>query len=103
MFLFRSKIARGFLIAGMFIPCLLNGFFYLKLLRTEQVPDWLLMALWPAVGFYFSAGYGGVAAAILGFVISVLANGVVYWLVGAFISLLHHLLSVRGAKGAVQS
>jgi hypothetical protein len=101
--LFRSKIALGFLIAGMFIPCLLNGFFYLKLLRTEQVPDWLFIALWPAFGFYLSAGYGGVGAAILGFAISVLANGVAYWLIGAFICFLRRLLSVRGTRSTVQN
>ena len=76
----------------MVVPCLLNALFYLKLLRVEQVPDSLLIALWPAVGFYMSAGYGDYAQAILGFVLSLLANGLVYWLVGALISFLHQAL-----------
>jgi hypothetical protein len=102
MSLFLSKISRIFLAAGLFVPCLLNSLFYLKLLPIERVPDWVFIALWPAFGFYLSAGYGGVAASIFGFIMSVLANGLAYLLVGAFVSFLHRVLSVRGARGAVQ-
>ena len=84
-----SKISWGFLLAGFFMPCILETLFYLGIVPVDRVPEWLLMALWPAVGFVMASdagGGGGLGKAILGFLMSVVANALVYLLVGSVVS-----------------
>lgn len=84
-----SKITWGFLAAGFVAPFLLQGLFYFKILPIERMPDWLFVVLWPAFGFYMASDTGGgpnFGRAILGFLMSVVANAFVYLLVGGLVS-----------------
>lgn len=76
--------------AGLAIPCVLDGLFYSKILPLDLLPVWLLMVLWPALGFYMSSN-----TPVVGFAVSALANGLIYLLAGIFFSHLHKLLSVK--------
>ena len=84
-----SKITWSFLAVGLLAPCLLQGVFYFKILPIERMPDWLFIALWPAFGFLMASDTGGgpdSGRELLGFFMSVVANGVVYLLVGGLVS-----------------
>jgi hypothetical protein len=76
--------------AGLAIPCALDGLFYSKILPLDLLPVWLLLVLWPAFGFYMASN-----APVVGFAVSALANGVIYLLAGVFFSHLHRLLFVK--------
>lgn len=93
-----SRVSRAFLATGLVLPCLLNGLLYLKVLPVDRTPLWLLLICWPAVGFYMSSN-----VPVWGFLLSVLANGVVYLLVGISVSCLHRFLSARSSNRAAQS
>jgi hypothetical protein len=89
MTLSLSKISWSFLAAGFFVPCLLQGLFYFKIVPIERMPDWLFIALWPAFGFYMASDTGSgvdTGRAIFGFLMSVVANALVYLLVGSVVS-----------------
>ena len=89
MTLSLSKISKGFLAVGLLIPFVLEGLFYAEVLPPEQIPEWVLFALWPAVGFVMASdtGHGaGLGRELFGFAMSVLANGLLYLLVGGLIS-----------------
>jgi hypothetical protein len=86
------KMIRVFLVAGVFVPCLLQTVFYLKILPIERMPEWLFVALWPAFGFYMASD-----TAILGFTLSVLANALVYGLVGTVVLFLYRRFFRRAA------
>ncbi len=89
MTLSLSKITWSFLTVGLLAPCLLQAVFYFKILPIERMPDWLFIALWPAFGFYMASDTGGgpdFGRAILGFLMSVVANGLVYLLLGGLVS-----------------
>jgi len=90
-----SKISWSFLVAGLFAPCLLQGLFYFKMLPIERMPDWLFIALWPAFGFYMASHTGNgpdTGSAIFGFLMSVVANGLLYLLVGGLVSFAYRSL-----------
>jgi len=91
MALSLSKISWGFLAAGFIVPSMLQGLIYTRLLPIERTPDWVLVALWPAFGFYMASD-----TAIFGFLMSVLANALVYLLVGCLISFIYSRLFLRG-------
>jgi hypothetical protein len=84
-----SRISRRFLLVGFFVPFILEALFYVEIVPADRLPEWLLIALWPAFGFVMASDTGGgpdSGRAILGFVMSVLANALVYLLVGALVS-----------------
>ena len=89
MTLSLSKVTWSFLAVGLLAPCLLQGLFYFRILPIERMPDWLFVALWPAFGFYMASDTGDgsdLGRAILGFLMSVVANALVYMLVGGLLS-----------------
>ena len=99
-----SKITWGFLAVGLSAPCLLQALFYFKILPIERMPDWLFVALWPAFGFYMASDTGGGAdlgRATLGFLMSVVANGVVYLLVGSLVSFSYRRLFLGRPRTSV--
>jgi len=94
-----SKISWGFLATGFFVPCVLQSLFYTRMLRVEGMPDWIFFALWPAFGFYMASDTGGGANSgreLFGFVMSVIANALLYLLVGGLISFVYRRLFLRG-------
>jgi hypothetical protein len=88
-----SKITWSFLTVGLVAPCALEALFFFKIARIEWIPDWLVIALWPGFGFYMGAdtGSGSDLAGLWGFSMSVVANGLVYLLVGSLVSLCHRV------------
>jgi hypothetical protein len=84
-----SKITRSFLTVGLVAPCVLQAFFYFGILRVERMPEWLFIVLWPGFGFYMASDGGSDLAGLLGFLMSVVANGLAYLLVGSLISLFY--------------
>jgi hypothetical protein len=104
MALSLSKISWGFLATGLFAPCFLYILFYAEVLALERIPEWIFFALWPAFGFYMSSDTGGGAdegSVLFGFVMSVLANGLLYLLVGCLISFIHRKLYLTGQQPRV--
>jgi hypothetical protein len=84
-----SKISWSFLGAGLFLPCLVQCLFYFKILPIERMPDWLFIAIWPAFGFYMASDTGNgpdIVRATFGFLMSVVANGLIYLALGALVS-----------------
>jgi hypothetical protein len=53
--------------------------------------EWLLFTLWPAFGFYMASdtGNGGDSGAALGFLMSVVANALLYGLLGVLVSFIY--------------
>jgi hypothetical protein len=73
------------------------------MLPIEGMPDWIFFALWPAFGFYVASDTGGANSgrALFGFVMSVLANALLYLLVGCLISFIYRRLFLRGQSTIV--
>ena len=93
-----SKISWSFLAVGFLAPCLLQSLFYLTVLPVEVVPEWLLLVLWPAFGFFMASDTNigpDLGRAILGFLISIVANALVYLVVGGLVSFLYRRLFFR--------
>jgi len=88
-----SKISKGFLLAGFFVPLAFEAVFYLEIMPLDRIPAWLLVALWPTFGFVMAPG-----SDILGFIMSAIANALVYLLVGGLVSFSHRRLSQPPAK-----
>jgi hypothetical protein len=91
----------GFLVAGFLVPFILEGLFYAGMDPIEWMPEWLFIALWPAFGFVMASDTGsGVdkGRALFGFVMSVLANDLLYLLAGCLISLIHRKLFSTGQQ-----
>jgi hypothetical protein len=65
-----------------------EALFYVEIVPADRIPEWLLVGLWPAVGFVMAPG-----SDILGFVMSALANALVYLLVGGLVSFSYRRLS----------
>jgi hypothetical protein len=102
MTLSLSKITRTFLTIGLAAPCALQTVFLLRIFQPEQIPEWLFLGLWPGFGFYMAADAGSSDfSGLLGFLMSVVANGIVYLLVGGLLSLCFRRLFQRRipAKG----
>jgi hypothetical protein len=100
-----SKITWSFLAVGLLAPCTLQGLFYFNILPIERMPDWLFVGLWPAFGFYMASDTGGgpdPGKATIGFLMSVVANAVVYGLVGGLVSFSYRRFLQRktGTDGA---
>jgi hypothetical protein len=99
-----SKISWGFLAAGFILPFLLQSLFYTEVLPLERIPEWIFFALWPGFGFYMSSDTGNVTdsgRAIFGFLMSVVANALLYLLVGCLISFIYRRLFLRGQRTVV--
>jgi hypothetical protein len=77
---------RCFLAVGFLVPCLLEPLWYLGM-PIEWMGEWLLFTLWPAFGFVMASdtGYGDSGEA-LGFLMSVVANALLYGLLGVLVS-----------------
>jgi len=91
-----SKISWGFLLAGFFVPFMFEALFYVEIVPADRIPEWLLVALWPTFGFVMAPG-----SDILGFVMSALANALVYLLVGGLVSFSYRrLFQPRTTTGA---
>lgn len=91
-----DKIVRCFLAVGFLVPCLLQLLYYLGM-PIDWMGEWLLFTLWPAFGFYMAAdtGNGGDSGAALGFLMSVVANALLYGLLGVLLSFIYRRLSQR--------
>ena len=88
-----SKISWGFLLAGFFVPFIFEAIFYVEIVPADRIPERLLVALWPTFGFVMASDTGfGSGSGILGFVMSVFANALVYLLVGGVVSLSYRRL-----------
>lgn len=85
-----DKIVRCFLAVGFLVPCLLKLLYYLGM-PIERMGEWLLFTLWPAFGFYMASdtGNGGDSGAALGFLMSVVANTLLYGLLGVLVSFIY--------------
>ena len=85
-----DKIVRCFLAVGFLVPCLLELLYYLGM-PTDWIGEWLLIALWPAFGFFMASdtGHGGDSGAALGFLMSVVANALLYGLLGMLVSFIY--------------
>ena len=86
------------------MPFILEGLFYAGMDPIEWMPEWLYIAIWPAFGFVMasdtrSGAYEG--RALFGFVMSVVANALVYLLVGCLISFIYRRLFVPGQRTVV--
>ena len=81
-----SKITRSFVAVGIVAPCLFQAFYFFGVFPIEKTPEWLLFALWPGFGFYMGADGGADLSGFFGFLMSMVANALVYFLVGALIS-----------------
>jgi hypothetical protein len=92
---FVSKIVWYFVGVGFFAPCILQILVYLKIVSIALVPEWLFFALWPAFGFYMASDTGNgadVGRIILGFLMAVVANSLVYLVVGCVVSFIYRRL-----------
>jgi hypothetical protein len=60
-------------------------------LTIERMGEWLLFTLWPAFGFVMASdtGYGGDSDAALGFLMSVVANTLLYGILGVLVSFIY--------------
>ena len=101
MALSLSRISWGFLAAGILVPCIFESLFYTGMtgmFPIEGMPDWLFIALWPAFGFVMASDTGNAtdSGAALGFLMSVVANALLYLLVGVLISFVHRRVILRG-------
>jgi hypothetical protein len=99
-----SKISWGFLATGFFVPFVLQSLFYTRMLPIEGMPEWIFFALWPAFGFYMASDTGGGANSgreLFGFAMSVVANALLYLLVGCLISFIYRRLLLRGQRTIV--
>ncbi|HEV8076259.1 MAG TPA: hypothetical protein VGP66_10440 [Candidatus Acidoferrum sp.] len=102
MALSLSKISWGFLVAGILVPCIFESLFYTGMtgmFPIEGMPEWLFIALWPAFGFVMASDTGNgtdSGRAALGFLMSVIANALLYLLVGGLISFIYRRLFLRG-------
>jgi len=65
------------------MPFMFEALFYVGM--VERIPEWLLVGLWPTFGFVMASDTAG-GSGILGFVMSVVANALVYLLVGWLVS-----------------
>jgi hypothetical protein len=85
-----DKIVRYFLAVGFLVPCLLELLYHLGM-PIDWIGEWLLFILWPAVGFVMASdtGYGGDSAAALGFLMSIVANTLLYGLLGVLVSFIY--------------
>ena len=83
------KIVQYFLLAGFLVPCLLNALLSIGNLREEGQWEWVVMVTWPAIGFYMSADGHDKISAVFAFLVSAIANSLVYGLVGYIISFFH--------------
>ena len=86
-----DKIVRCFLAVGFLVPCLLELLWYLGM-PIEWMGEWLLFTLWPVFGFVIASdtgsGYGDSGEA-LGFLMSVVANTLLYGLLGVLVSFIY--------------
>jgi hypothetical protein len=83
------KSSRVFWQPGFFVPCMLQALIYLKIIPIDRMPEWLFFGVWPAFGFYMASDTGSGAdngRAALGFLLSAVANAIVYGLLGGVIS-----------------
>jgi hypothetical protein len=73
------------------------------MLPIEGMPEWLFIALWPAFGFVMAADTGNAtdSGAALGFLMSVIANALLYLLVGCLISFIHRKLFLTRQQPSV--
>ena len=82
-----DKIVRCFLAVGFLVPCLLQLLYYLGM-PIDRMGEWLLFTLWPAFGFVMASD-GGDSGAALGFLMSVVANALLYGLLGVLVSFIY--------------
>ena len=85
------------------MPFVLQGLFSAEVLPLERIPEWIFFALWPAFGFYMASDTGNAtdSGAALGFLMSVIANALLYLLVGCLISFIHRKLFLTGQQPRV--
>ena len=85
-----DKIVRCFLAVGLLVPCLLQLLYHLGA-PIDWMGERLLITLWPAFGFYMASdtGNGGDSGAALGFLMSVVANALLYGLLGLLVSFIY--------------
>jgi hypothetical protein len=76
-----------------------EALFYVEIVPVDRIPEWLLVAVWPTFGFVMASDTGGGPdSGMLGFVMSVLANALVYLLVGGLVSFSYRRL-IRPRSG----
>lgn len=86
-------MTRRFLLAGLFVPFIFEALFYVEVVPADRIPEWLLITLWPAFGFVMASD------TVLGFVWSVIANALIYLLVGSLASFVYRrLFQPRGVE-----
>jgi hypothetical protein len=86
-----DKIVRCFLAVGFLVPCLLELLWYLGM-PIEWMGEWLLFTLWPAFGFVMASDTGSGyddSGEVLGFLMSVIANALLYGLLGVLVSYIY--------------
>jgi hypothetical protein len=84
-----DKIVRCFLAVGFIVPFLLELLYYLGM-PIDWMGEWLLFTLWPAFGFVMASdtGYDD-SGTVLGFLMSVVANALLYGLLGLLVSFIY--------------
>ena len=91
-----DRIVRYFLAVGFLVPCLLELLWYLGM-PIDRMGDWLLIILWPAFGFVMASdtGQSSDSDAAIGFLMSVIANALIYGLLGVLVSFIYRRLFRR--------
>jgi len=90
------KILRTFLLAGFLVPCLLFSAILIGDVKVGGNLAWALLIAWPASPLLMSAEAGGGARGeILAFLVSTLANTLLYAAVGGVVAVTYRRFFLR--------
>jgi hypothetical protein len=92
----RRKIIYRFVLAGFLVPCLLFSVILIGHVRVGGNLMWVLLIPWPTFPLVISAeAGGGVTGESLAFLISALANALLYGVVGIVVAAVYFRFSLR--------
>ena len=92
----ERKILWRFLLAGFLVPCLLFSVILISHARVGGRFTWMLLIPWPTFPLLMSAEAGGGASGeFLAFIISAIANVLIYGVVGGVVTTIYRRFVLR--------